>query len=126
MAFLSLPIADRPKVEMLERYLDIMCEKETGRVVMVTPRVSQSPQWHQSLHLLQSPQSLSSIHSSQLLQLPQSYNEEISSSIFELSENYPETPIIPIEFTRFSELHEKARCKIWHFARPEARHVKIQ
>ncbi|KAJ8070942.1 hypothetical protein OCU04_001300 [Sclerotinia nivalis] len=41
-------------------------------------------------------------------------------------EDYVEAVVIPTTFLHFSELPQKVRHRIWHFARPEARYIKIR
>ncbi|KAI9647658.1 hypothetical protein NHQ30_004043 [Ciborinia camelliae] len=100
MAVLSVPTLDPVKIEMLDRYLNIMCEQR-NQLEASTVSAIEVPE-------------------------PEQDHEETWSSILDVEENYLKTPIIPTEFTRFSELPGKVRRLIWHFARPEARYIKIR
>ncbi|CAD6457507.1 1d6c3ee7-b550-4e15-b519-9bf0a20a2806 [Sclerotinia trifoliorum] len=44
----------------------------------------------------------------------------------DLDEDYVEAAVLPTTFSRFSRLPQKLRRQIWHFARPDARYIKIR
>ncbi|ESZ91872.1 hypothetical protein SBOR_7737 [Sclerotinia borealis F-4128] len=99
-----IPTPDPVKIEMLERYLNIMCKRRKeweASAVFATQDTGKS-------------------------QDTQTTYEETWSSILDLEEDYTTNAVIPNDFLRFSELPCKVRRRIWYHARPEARYIKIR